>query len=172
MLAPLLSLVPVDEPTAAALRSFGEAYAGSLRQSLFTGFLGLGGLFMAGKAFYVVQLRDKIYGQPWYARRVQLARRRNENVGSIGKPLKELAVRLNNNIILAFVVALLQITLGLTGQAWSAAICVGAGIVAVLYTIFSMWLLRKNLRILLDVMDDEAERLATDEPEHLPTQAE
>jgi uncharacterized membrane protein YqhA len=172
MLPIIFAIVPVDAAMAAdAHKTFGEVFSGTLRQSLFTGFLGLGGLFMAGKAFYVVQLRDKIYSTGWYARRVQLARKRNEKVGSIGQPLKELAVRLNNNIIVAFAVALLQITLGLVGETWSALVCVAAAIVAVIYTIQSMLLLRKNLRILLDVMDEEAEnQLITDEPEHLPSE--
>lgn len=104
---------------------------------------------------------------------MQLARRRNENVGSVLKPLKELALRLNNNILFAFSVALLQITLGLVGETWSAVICVSAAIVGVAYTISSMWLLRRNLQTLLDVMDDELEsHIQPDVPEHLPSQVE
>src|SRR5262245_31540304 len=54
---------------------FADFYARNLRGSLFTGFLTLSGFLLSAKTFIVVKMKESLYEQDFYTRRLEMHRK-------------------------------------------------------------------------------------------------
>lgn len=103
-----------------------EFYAVSLRSSLFSGFLGLGGFLLSLKTFIVVKMKEGLYDHPGYRRRFaeSVAVRSATPATSKGlyEPLGQLRALLFLSIVSSLLTAVLQLTIGLLDGVYVVAI--------------------------------------------------
>ena len=125
--------------------SFHEYYADSLRTSLFSGFLSVGGFLLGVKTFVIVRMKEGVYDTDAYAERWKQHKALHGRDMPRYEGLSRLKDLLFLTICAALTTACLQLTLGLWCSAWSAWICIGSAITATLALVQSMWWVQQNL---------------------------
>lgn len=104
-----------------------EFYGSSLRASLFSGFLGLGGFLLSLKTFIVVKMKEGLYDHKLYRARYAETKKANPgNAGQLFDQLGKLRGLLFASIVCSLITATLQITLGLAEHRVAVILCLAA----------------------------------------------
>ncbi len=109
--------------------SFASFYAEALRPNLFAGFLTLCAFLFSVKTFLLVTLQKDVYGTPSYGARVKKLKELKPSLSRYGQ-LKRLNGTIFWAVVLTFVAAVLQLTIGLFNCNWAAAVCVAVSVIA------------------------------------------
>lgn len=143
------------KPFCSQISDFGPFYGKSLRGSLFTGFLTLGGFLLSLKTFIVVNMKKEVFDTDDYKLEWEDQKKldKDNKMGPRFEPLRYLSATLFLSIASCVITAVLQLTLGLAETFWTAVICVWAALVSVLFLLRSLWLIRVNLNRMFDFLD-------------------
>lgn len=142
-------------PYCTQISDFGPFYGSSLRGSLFTGFLTLGGFLLSLKTFIVVNMKKEVFDTDDYKYEWE-QQKKLDNANKMGlrfEPLRYLSTVLFISIASCVIASVLQLTLGLAETFWAAIICLWAALVSVLFLLRSLWLIRVNLNRMFDFLD-------------------
>lgn len=119
-------------------------YGNNLRGNLFSGFLALGGFIFSLKAFILVTMKQNVYDSENYqAKWIEV--NGLENTQAYFLPLKELNAVLYMTVLLSIISAIVNITVGLLPNISVVYICIFMSIVATVYLMRSLWLIKGNL---------------------------
>lgn len=140
------------QPYCHPMEKFGEFYGRSLRGSLFTGFLTLGGFLLSLKTFIVVNMKKEVfdnekYKKEWYDQN------KLDAVGTYFGPLQYLSTLLFIAIVCCVATAILQLTLGLFETTLAAAICLWAALLSILFLLRCLLLIRQNLNRMFEYLE-------------------
>lgn len=133
-----------------------QFYADNLRDSLFSGFLGLAGFLFSAKTFIVIHMKEKLYDSEAYAARLTKQQRINSKLTKYG-PLRRLSSFLFWAVLSSLVAAVSQLTIGLIKAEWAAWSCLCFAVIAVLMLATSMFHVSANLKqwmVALEENDD------------------
>jgi hypothetical protein len=139
------------------LNSFGKFYAESLRGSLFAGFLTLGGFLMSLKTFIIVNMKKEVYDSKAYQElwHEQKKLDPNNNMNTVYSPLRDLSSVLYLTILLSVLTAVSQLTIGLFSGFWTSVFCVWMAANSIVFLIWCLTLIRKNLLTMFDHLDKQ-----------------
>jgi hypothetical protein len=133
-------------------------YGTSLRGSLFSGFLGLGGFLLSLKTFIVVKMKEGLYDHKLYRARHAEAKKANPTKAlPLFAQLGKLRTLLFASIISSLLTAVLQITVGLADNDAAAAICLGAGGFTLALLGRSLYEINGNLRRWFEYLEIDAD---------------
>ena len=143
------------KPYCADISYFGPFYGKSLRGSLFTGFLTLGGFLLSLKTFIVVNMKKEVFDTEDYKAEWEEQKKLDaaNKMGPRFEPLRYLSTTLFLSIASCVITSVLQLTIGLADIFWAAIICLWAALVSVLFLLRSLWLIRVNLNRMFDFLD-------------------
>jgi hypothetical protein len=142
--------------TAAQPCWFCDLYASGMRNSLFTGFLTLCGFLMSAKTFIVVNMKKEVYDRPRYRENFREQQALKPSMRLFG-PLESLARLLTINVAFSLVTAASQFTIGLIPSIWAAGWCLGVAAVTMVFLGFSLFQIRKNLKMMFYWQDLESQ---------------
>lgn len=121
-----------------------EKIYGRLQNSLFTGFLTLGGFLLSLKTFILIQLKKELYDSPSYREHFR-AVQEVEKTGSLYDPLKNLGEYLLYSVLFALSTSAAQLTIGFIPNKYAASFCLALP-VAAFFVVFRAWFaIRKTL---------------------------
>lgn len=126
-----------------------KLYDSFIRQSLFTGFLTLGGFLLSMKTFVLVNVKKEVYDSDAYTKFLQECRGNNLTLNRYAS-LYELQRGLTCSIVLSLLSSASQFTLGLTGYWWAKALASTVAALALAMVLWSVWLLYANTRAWID----------------------
>lgn len=132
--------------------NFFDFYHKNLRGYLFSGFISVGSFLLSLHTFVIVNLRDKVFATPEYkasfceAYEVEEADISEKN---LFKPLDNLSSFINSSILLSFITAILQFTIGLSTNLYACLLCVWLAILTICFLIHCLTIIRMNIKILL-----------------------
>lgn len=109
--------------------SFAKFFADALRANLFAGFLTLCAFLYSVKTFLLVTLQKDVYGTKEYGERIERLRQVNTGLTRYGQ-LRRLNRTIFWAVLLTFIAACAQLTVGLVEQNWAAIVCVAVSVVA------------------------------------------
>lgn len=141
----------------ASFEKFGPFYGESLRASLFTGFLTLGGFLLSLKTFIVVNMKKEVFDTDEYKIKWEEQKKldASNKMGLRFEPLRYLSATLFLAITSCVVTAVLQLTLGLAETFLAAVICLLAALLSIMFLLRSLWLIRANLNRMFDFLDSK-----------------
>jgi hypothetical protein len=134
-------------------------YDAKIRASMFSGFLGLGGFLLSLKTFIIVKMKEGLYDHARYRELVVERRQLTPELTFFG-PLRRLGTLLFYAIVASLGTAVLQLTLGLHAQWWTAACCLAAGAFTVTLLLFSLLQIKRNLDEWFDYLEEDARKKA------------
>lgn len=134
-------------------------YGGSLRSSLFSGFLSLGGFLLSLKTFIVVKMKEGLYDHRLYKERFAEWRKKDARraTAKLFEPLGRLRGLLFLSIVSALVTAVLQMTLGLVEKDWAAGVCLAATGFSIALLTQSLIQINGNLRTWFGYLEEDAD---------------
>lgn len=132
--------------------AFVDFYVKHLRDNLFTGFLTVATFLFAVHSFLIITLQKDVYSDARYKKFKLQAKKEGLTKDTPAGPLKRLSKRLTSATVLAFVTALVQISLGLMPYNLTASL-------ACAISIWSLVDLGRTLWIQKEVMADWLESL-------------
>jgi hypothetical protein len=132
-------------------------YAESLRGSLFTGFLTLGGFLLSLKAFIVVNMKKEVYDTAAYKDLWSDSRSRGETVGALYSPLRDLSESLYIAILACVLTSASQFTIGLLEFIPAVLFCLWSALCAIVLLLLCLLKIRFNLRSMFSHLDKMAE---------------
>lgn len=128
------------------ITTLGEFYAKSLRGSLFTGFLTLGGFLLSLKTFIVVNMKKEVFDTDSYIELwMSQSKLDKKNVGTLYQPLAELSEALVYAILSCVLTSVSQFTVGLVETITSSIFCMWAALLSVMLLLVCLWSIRHNL---------------------------
>lgn len=147
-------------PHCADLDRFGAFYATNLRGSLFTGFFTLGGFMLSLKTFIIVNMKKEVYDDASYVEEWQNQKKLDKTgvLGTRYSPLRALSAALFSAIVACVTTSALQMTLGLFGTYWAAAVCLSSAILALALLAVSLVRIRGNLNKMFDYLDEKCRK--------------
>lgn len=119
-------------------------YEDKLRGALFGGFLTLAGFLFSLKTFIVIKMKENVYDHDFYEKLVNERKVHNEKITRYG-PLKNLSDLLFWSVLLSFVSAIFQFSLGLLGNLWAVYACLWISIFTVITFFISLFAMQTNL---------------------------
>jgi hypothetical protein len=131
-----------------------KIYDGFLRQSLFTGFLTLGGFLLSMKTFVLVNVKKDVYDSNAYSKFLKECRSNGLQVERYAS-LYQLQFGLTLSIVLSLFASASQFTFGLLNWWWAKAIASTVATLALSFVLWSVWLLYANTKIWIDYADRE-----------------
>lgn len=134
-----------------------------MRLSLFSGFLTISGFLFAAHTFVIVTLKKEVYDTNWYQKRVLKHRALNAKLSFYG-PLKRLSAFILRCLIASLVSAFMQMTIGLYRANWSALVCILAAIVAFVFLVSSVLIIRSNLNLWFNEIEQQANESIGNDP--------
>lgn len=138
---------PGSEIVCSSISSFHTFYATSLRGSLFTGFLTLGGFLLSLKTFIVVNMKKEVFDSTEYfemwSDKHALDRK---NAGSLYQPLNELSDWLHYAILSCVLTSASQFTVGLIPHLAATLVCMCAAAFSIALLLVCLWRIRDNLK--------------------------
>jgi len=137
--------------------TWGQFFDTSIRASLFSGFLTLGGFLLSLKTFIIVNMKKEVYEKKEYGEIFDAAAKRGAS-GSRYGPLEDLGDVIFFAIVSCITTACLQMTIGLFAKAWSSAICLAAALYSIVMLLFVLRLIRLNLKTMFEFLDTTAHR--------------
>jgi hypothetical protein len=151
--------------TTGGTTSFAGFYADSLRSDLFAGFLTLCAFLYSVKTFLLVTLQKDVYGTPEYGRRIAKLKQVKKTLGRYTQ-LKRLNRNLFWAVVVTFIAAAMNLTVGLIDTNWAALLCVIAAVIAglvVAYNLYVQWVVIKDWLAFLEDQPEQPE--ATPQPQ-------
>ena len=140
------------------LDKFTVFYSDNIRGHVFAGFLALGGFLMSLKTFIIVTMKENLYENERYRAKWEDAKRNDPKTPSLYYPLRQLSDLLYYSIFSSIVAAALQMTIGLINHWVAAAICIYSAIIALLFLIDALLIIKKNLNIWFEYLEDEGNK--------------
>lgn len=128
-------------------------FAGSLRGSLFAGFLTVGGFLFSLKTFIIVKLKESVYDHKGYEKRVIEQRELNPAISFYG-PLRRLSHLLFVAVLASILTAVLQLTVGLINHWIAVLVCIWAAVFSVILLIIALILIKRNLDQWFQFLED------------------
>ena len=129
-----------------------DFYAQHIRGHLFGAFLGLGGFLLSLKTFIIVNMKENLYDNDIYKDHWKKNRQYNDK--SLYEPLKELSDMLYFAIFSCIVASISQMTLGFVQHDIFALLSLFLGIFATVLLISSLLIIKENLDIWFEHIDD------------------
>jgi len=120
-------------------------YAASLRGSLFSGFLTLGGFLLSLQTFIVVKMKEGVYDNDRHRAKVEKERERTSKTVPIFGELDRLRRLLFGAITAALGSAVCQITVGLVPNLYTTTVCLTLAAFAIALLAQSLLLINSNL---------------------------
>lgn len=158
---------PSSELACYPIAKLGEFYATSLRGSLFTGFLTLGGFLLSLKTFIVVNMKKEVFDTDAYAELwMNQSMLDKKNVGTLYQPLAELSEALVYAILSCVLTSVSQFTVGLAETVASSIFCMWAALLSILLLLVCLWSIRHNL----NYMFRHLEKIAAEKAKKRETQ--
>lgn len=125
---------------------FYEFYGASLRAGLFTGFISCGAFLLSMKTFIVLQMKKEVYDREEY---------QSDNILMSSSDLYRPLVNLNNamfwGIVLCFLNAIIQYSVGLIKSDWAAIVCMGTSGIAIISLISCLLITTSNIKSMIDI---------------------
>lgn len=146
------------QPYCAEMNGFGSFYAKSLRSSLFSGFLTLGGFLLSLKTFIVVNMKKEVFDNEKY-KQEWVEQKKLDVDGKMGSrfgPLKDLANSLYVSIVFCVATAVSQLTIGLFEAIWSSVICLLLATISIMLLLKSLYLIRVNLNRMFEFLNKDS----------------
>lgn len=131
-----------------------KLYDESLRQSMFTGFLTLGGFLLSMKTFILVNIKKGVYESDVYLKEIEKAVKSGQHVDRYGS-LFSLQKALSLATAFAIFVSLSQFTLGLLPWWPAKAFAASLAVFAFSFVAWAFWLLYMNTKRWFKLMEDE-----------------
>lgn len=131
---------------------FFDFYHKNLRGYLFSGFISVGSFLLSLHTFVIVNLRDKVFSTPEYkASFIEANEIDGDDVNEsiLFQPLDNLSSFINASILLSFITAILQFTIGLSTNLYACLFCVWLAILTICFLIHCLIIIRVNIKILL-----------------------
>lgn len=144
-----------------APKDLSDFYRTNLRGPFFSSFLTMAGFLLSLKTFIVVKMKELVYDQPSYLedRLTEcLSARPNCELPAIYGPLRRLGGLLFASILIAFVSAVLQFTLGLVENRHAVMFCISVPSLAIFLLIYCLIETRENLNAMFRVCEAEKRR--------------
>lgn len=123
-----------------------DFYAKNVRASLFTGFLTVGSFLLSLKVFIVVKLKENIFDNPDYIKKLNERRKLNSSLTQYG-PVKRLSRLLFISIAAAMTASTLQLSVGLI-HTWEATL------VCVFFAAFAGSMVISTLILIRELLDE------------------
>ena len=137
--------------------AFLKLYVSGMRASMFTGFLTLCGFLLSATTFIVIQMKNEVYGKPFYLEQISQQRKLNPTLSVYG-PLRRMARALTIAIVFCFTASMLQFTLGLKETILSTMICLAFGCIALGSVAWVIVLMSINLRAWFEKLEEQANK--------------
>lgn len=136
-------------------QSFPEFYAKNLRGSLFTGFLTLGGFLMSLKAFIVVNMKKEVFDSEAYKNAwAEVKASGTKPYEKKFQPLRDLSNVIFLAVAFCISSAVTQLTIGLLPNLFAGLFALTLACIAIGFVLRTLWLIKKNLKVLFDYMDE------------------
>lgn len=133
-------------------------YGDTLRSSLFTGFLSVGGFLLAVKTFVVIRMKEGMYDQEFYIQEILGRARDLDQDVSHYAPLRNLSSFLFAAILSSLVTSGMQLTVGFVPHWVAAAACTLAAVVSFVLLVISLFLVRANLNDWFDALEKDSKK--------------
>lgn len=121
-----------------------EQFHSKVQNSLFTGFLTLGGFLLSLKTFILVQLKKELYDSADYRSHFQGVQE-VQKTASLYTPLKNLGEYLLQSVLFSLATSAAQLSIGFIPSKYAACFCLALPIAA-FFVVFRAWFaIRKTL---------------------------
>ena len=134
-----------------------DFYDAKLRASFFTGFLSLGGFLLSLQTFIIVNMKKDVFDSVSYTEHWNevkyLAR-----AGNKYDPLRDLSSVLFFSILSCITCAILQVTIGLIRSPITVVLCIWCSLIAIIFLIECLFLIRKNLSAMFKYLGESNTR--------------
>ena len=139
-----------------------KIFQSDFRTNFFSASMTLTGFLFAVKTFIVIKMKEDIFSQDFYKKRVEKARKRSPKKDIPRyKPLKNLSRFLFYSMSSSLISAILQLSVGLIDNSWASLVCIIAFVASLIFIGISMYLVKANF----DVWFEELEKNDTQEGE-------
>ncbi|MDP2127229.1 MAG: hypothetical protein Q8K97_07605 [Pseudohongiella sp.] len=121
-----------------------ELYRGGIRDSLFAGFLTVGGFLLSMKTFILISMKRQVYDSKEYVDQINERRSLNKSLTHYG-PLERLGNFLFYSVLFALIAAACQLTFGLSENPLSIAVALVFAMNALILMLVSLVIIKQNM---------------------------